>query len=357
LKSLKLEEKVYVSSRASWIATGSAYVLSPLIILLVIQLGGLNMGRALGALYLGSVGSTYGIALSLLNATHLLIISLGIIIAFRCRLFNVGAEGQQIVGAIVATAFGLSMAGTNGVLIAVVLIVVSVVSGALYGGLAGILKARWGINEIIVTIMLNWVAVVAVSFVIRGPLKDPTVNWPQSPLIPFNSWLPFLIPGSNLNLSLVFAFAMVAVVYLLLFRTPLGYEIRAVGANISAARANGINVRRIMTVSMLLSGALAGFSGGLYILGVIHQLLDVRSSGSTPPWAWGYTGIVVALMGRLHPIGVVFASIFFGALLSGMSAVARELSVPAPLVDLSQGIVIILVLVLEAIVRYRVKRS
>ena len=357
MKSLKLDEKPYVSSRASLIATGSAYILSPLIILLIIQLAGLDTGRALAALYLGSIGSTYGIALSLLNATHLLIIGLGIVIAFRCRLFNVGAEGQQIVAAIFATGIGLAMSGMNGIVIAVVLIVVSMIAGALYGGLAGILKARWGINEIIVTIMLNWVAVVAVSFVIRGPLKDPTVNWPQSPLIPLNSWLPFLIPGSNLNLSLVFAFAMVAVVYVLLFRTPLGYEIRATGANTNAARANGINVSRIMVVSMLLSGALAGLSGGLYILGVLHQLLDVRSSGSTPPWSWGYTGIVVALMGRLHPVGVVFASVFFGALLSGMGAVARELSVPAPLVDLSQGIVIILVLVLEAVVRYRVRWS
>jgi simple sugar transport system permease protein len=357
LKSLKLDEKPYVSSRASLIATGSAYILSPLIILFIIQLAGLDTGRALAALYAGSIGSTYGIALSLLNATHLLIIGLGIVIAFRCRLFNVGAEGQQIVAAIFATGVGLAMSGMNGILIMVVLMVVAAIAGALYGGLAGILKARWGINEIIVTIMLNWVAVVAVSFVIRGPLKDPTVNWPQSPLIPFNSWLPFLIPGSNLNLSLVFAFAMVAAVYVLLFRTPLGYEIRATGANINAARANGINVSRIMTVSMLLSGALAGLSGGLYILGVIHQLLDVRSSGSTPPWSWGYTGIVVALMGRLHPVGVIFSSIFFGALLSGMGAVARELSVPAPLVDLSQGIVIILVLMLEAVVRYRVRWS
>lgn len=357
MKSLKLVENPYVSNRASLLATGSAYVLSPLIILLVISLAGLNTGRALGALYSGSVGSTYGIALSLLNATHLLIIALGIVIAFRCHLFNVGAEGQQIAGAILATGVGLSMAGLNGIVIAVTLMIVSVIAGALYAGLAGVLRARWGINEIIVTIMLNWVAVVAVSFVIRGPLKDPMVNWPQSPLIPLNSWLPFLIPGSNLNLSFVFSFAMVAFTYVLLFRTPLGYEIRAIGANINAARVNGINVSRTMIIAMLLSGALAGFSGGLYILGVTHQLLDVRSSGSTPPWSWGYTGIIVALMGRLHPIGVIFSSVFFGALLSGMGAVARELSVPAPLVDLSQGIVIILVLVLEAMVRYRVRWS
>jgi simple sugar transport system permease protein len=150
---------------------------------------------------------------------------------------------------------------------------------------------------------------------------------------------------------------MVVVVFMLLFRTPLGYEIRAVGANIHAARANGINVSRVMTVAMMLSGAFAGLSGGLYILGVIHQLLDVRSSGSTPPWSWGYTGIVVALMGRQHPIGVIFSAVFFGALLSGMGAVARELSVPAPLVDLSQGVVIVLVLVGEALSRYRVTWS
>jgi simple sugar transport system permease protein len=299
----------------------------------------------------------FGIALSLLNATHLLIIALGLVIAFRSRVINVGAEGQQIVAAIMATAVGLAMAGFNGVVIAVAMIAIAVIAGGLYGALAGVLKARWGINEIIVTIMLNWVAVVAVSFVIRGPLKDPTVNWPQSPLIPLNAWLPFLIPGSNLNLGFFFAFLMVVLVYLLLFRTSLGYEIRAVGANINAARANGINVSRTMTVAMLLSGALAGLSGGLYILGVIHQLLDVRSSGSTAPWSWGYTGIVVALMGRSHPIGVIFSAVFFGALLSGMGAVARELSVPAPLVDLSQGIVIMLVLVGEAFARYRIKWS
>lgn len=330
-------------------------MLSPLVILLVIEVAGLSTERAVEALYRGTFGSTFGIALSLLNATHLLIIALGIVIAFRSKVINVGAEGQQIVAAIFATAVGLSMAGVNGVVIMIAMIVVAVVMGGLYGALAGVLKARWGINEIIVTIMLNWLAVVAVSFVIRGPLKDPTVNWPQSPLIPLDAWLPFLIRGSNLNISFFFAFVMVAAVYLLLFRTPLGYEIRAVGANISAARANGINVQRTMIIAMLLSGALAGLSGGLYILGVLHQLLDVRSSGALRPWSWGYTGIVVALMGRLHPIGVIASSIFFGALLSGMDAVARELSVPAPLVDMSQGIVIMLVLLGEAVSRYRIK--
>ena len=354
---LQLIERPYVGARAGLIATGLAYVLSPLVIILVISAAGMSTSRALTALYLGSVGSIFGLALSLLNATHLLIIGLGIVIAFRSKIFNVGAEGQQIVAAIGATAVGLTMTGADGPAIIIAMTIVAILFGGLYGAIAGVLKARWGINEVIVTIMMNWVAVEAVSFVIRGPLKDPTVNWPQSPLIPRNSWLPILLGGTNLNLSLIFAFLTTIVVYVFLFRTPLGYDIRAIGANINAARASGINVSRVMILSMLISGALAGFSGGLYIQGVIHQLLDVRSSGSTPPWAWGYTGIVVALMGRLHPIGVVFASFFFGALLSGMSSVARELAVPAPLVDLSQGIVIMIVLIGEALVRYRLKWS
>ncbi len=352
---VKLVERPYISSRDTLIATGSAYFLSPLIILLIVQIAGFNVSRALSSLYLGSIGSIFGFALSLLNATHLLIIGLGLVVAFRSRVFNVGGEGQQIAAAIAATAVGLSMSGANGVSIVFMMVVVAILVGAAYGGAAGWLKAKWGINEIIVTIMMNWVAVQAVSLVIRGPLKDPEVNWPQSSLIPHNSWLPILIGGSNLNISLLFALALTALVYLLLFRTPIGYEIRAVGSNQNAARANGINVGRVTVISMLISGATAGLSGGLYILGVIHQLLDVRSSGSTPPWSWGYTAIVVALMGRLHPVGVVFAAVFFGALLSGTSAVARELSIPAPLVDLSQGIVILLVLVGEAAVRYRVR--
>lgn len=350
-------ERSYIDPRAGLIATALAYVLSPLVIILVIQAAGMNTSRALAALYFGSVGSIYGLALSLLNATHLLIIGLGIVIASKSRIFNVGAEGQQIIAAIAATAVGLAMAGADGLLIMFTMSIVAILVGGLYGAIAGVLKARWGINEVIVTIMMNWVAVEAVSFVIRGPLKDPTVNWPQSPLIPRDSWLPILLGGTNLNISLFLALIVTVVMYFFLFRTPLGYDIRAIGANINAARASGINVSRVMVLSMLISGALAGFSGGLYIQGVIHQLLDVRSSGSTPPWAWGYTGIVVALMGRLHPIGVVFASFFFGALLSGMSAVARELAVPAPLVDLSQGIVIMIVLVGEALVRYRLKWS
>ena len=357
MKFYKLEmvERSYVGTRAGLIATALAYVLSPLVIILVIQAAGMSTSRALTALYLGSVGSIFGLALSLLNATHLIIIGLGIVIAFRSMIFNVGAEGQQVVAAIAATAVGLAMAGGSGLMIMLAMTTVAIASGAVYGAIAGALKAKWGINEVIVTIMMNWVAVEAVSFVIRGPLKDPTVNWPQSSLIPRNSWLPILVGGTNLNLGLVFAFLATIVVYVFLFRTPLGYDVRAIGANINAAKASGINVSRVMILSMLISGALAGFSGGLYIQGVIHQLLDVRSSGSTPPWAWGYTGIVVALMGRLHPVGVVFAGFFFGALLSGMSSVARELAVPAPLVDLSQGIVIMIVLVGEALVRYRLK--
>ncbi len=357
LYKLEFTERPYVSPRTTLIATGLAYILSPLVIILVIEAAGMSTSRALTALYFGSIGSIFGLALSFLNATHLLILGLGITIAARSKIFNVGAEGQQILGAIAAMSIGLALAGVSGTIAILAMTIMAIIVGGLYGAVAGVLKAKWGINEVIVTIMLNWVAVEAVSFVIRGPLKDPEVNWPQSSLLPRDSWLPILIEGTNLNISLIFALLTTVVVYIFLFRTPLGYEIRAIGANINAARANGINVNRVMILSMLISGALAGFSGGLYVLGVTHQLLDVRSSGSTPPWAWGYTAIVVAIMGRLHPLGVVFASFFFGALLSGISSVARDLAVPAPLVDLSQGIVIMLVLLGEALSRYRVRWS
>jgi simple sugar transport system permease protein len=228
----------------------------------------------------------------------------------------------------------------------------SFVGGGLFAAVPAILKSKLGINEVITTIMMNYLAVDALNWLVRGPFQDRSIpgSYPESPLFPTAYSLPILLYHSNVTIGILISIAACVAVYFLLFKTPLGYSIRAVGLNPSAARTSGISVKRVVNSSMILSGALAGLGGGVYILGIAHELLPEQASGI------GYTAVVVSLLGSVHPLGVIFASIFFGALISGMSSVERALQIPQTLALLSQGIIIVLILMIQVLARFEIKR-
>lgn len=351
----KITRRLDVSRRSILAVTLLAYVVSPLVVLAVLAGAGKNPLVALDALYRGTIGTVAGFAETIVQATPLMLMALGLVIAFRCKVWNIGAEGQQIFGAILVTWFVLPfvLAPMPPYVMIPVALALSLLGGGLFAGIPALLKSRLGINEVITTIMMNYVAIDALNWLVRGPFQDKSIpgSYPESPIFPHETSLPILLSHSSVNLGIVVSVAACILAYYFLFRTPLGYSLRAVGLNPSAARTSGISVKRVVNSAMVLSGALAGLGGGVYILGITHELLPEQASGI------GYTAVVVALLGNLHPLGVIFSAIFFGGLISGMSTVERALQIPRTLSLLSQGIIIVLILIIQVLARYEIRRS
>jgi len=350
----KVTPRLEVSRRSMLIITVLAYIVSPLVVLAVLAAAGRSPLVALDALYRGTIGTTAGFAESIVQGTPLMLLSLGLAIAYRGKVWNIGAEGQQIFGAILVTWFVLQF--LKDPLPAYVMIPIallfSLLGGALFAAIPALMKSRLGINEVITTIMMTYVAVQALNWLVRGPFQDTSIpgSYPESPVFPPQTALPIIVPNTSVTVGIIISVASCFLAYYFLFKTPLGYSIRAVGFNPSAARTSGISVTHVVNSAMIISGALAGLGGGVYILGVTHSLLPEQASGI------GYTAVVVSLLGNLHPLGVIFSSLFFGGLISGMSSVERALQIPRTLSLLSQGIIIVLILIIQVLARYEIKK-
>jgi ABC-type uncharacterized transport system permease subunit len=298
--------------------------------------------RAYGALIEGAFGSSSGITQSLVKATPLLLVGLGICIAFRASVINIGAEGQIILGAVAATWFALALRTWPGWVLIPGTITIGFLAGAAWGFVPGILKARLGVNEILTTVMMNAIALQFMNFMIRGPLIDPAgvtagQYLAQSEKVPEQVWLMRLVPQTLLHAGIFVALALAVVTYVFLWRTTIGYRIRAVGLNPDASRYAGIRVPVYQALSLTLAGGLAGVAGAIEVIGVQHRLLDGITSG------YGFSGIVTALFGGLHPLGTIPASYVFGSLLVGADKMQRAVQVPSALIQAILGLIVLFV--------------
>ncbi|GAB4573149.1 MAG: ABC transporter permease [Anaerolineae bacterium] len=323
---------------------------------LIILALGKNPIEAYAAMLDGAFGSQNALFRTLTRATPLLLVAIGICIAFRGGMINIGAEGQLFVGAITATAFSLAFSGQlPGWLLAILTLIVGTLAGAAWGAVPGILKARFDVNEILSTVMMNEIAVQLLIFLLSGPMIDPEqvrmgTRVPQSSALPQEVWLGRLAPPSQIHVGLFIAIAMAVVVYVLLWRTTLGYRIRAVGQNREASRYAGISVPRYLALSLIFSGGLAGLAGAVEVMGVTHRMVEGFAVG------YGFSGIVVALFGRLHPLGAIPSAILFGALLVGADKMQRTVQVPSATIMAIQGLIVIFVVSSDIWVRRRMAR-
>lgn len=301
---------------------------------------------AYGALLNGAFGSSNALAETLVKATPLLLVGLGICIAYRGNVINIGGEGQMIVGAIIATWFGLRYTNMPGWLMITLAMLLGALAGAVWGGIPGVLKAYFNVNEILSTVMMNAIAVQLLNFVLTGPMIDPIQSEkasqiPQTARLEEAYRLPRLVP-TRLHLGALIAVGLAILVYFLLWRTTLGYRIRSVGQNKFASRYAGIKVERYIIIALMLSGALAGLAGVTQVYGVNFRMItDGSTSGFTG--RAGYNGIVAALFGSLHPILTIPASILFGALLVGANTMQRVTQVPSALITALNGLVVVFV--------------
>lgn len=323
-------------------ATLAALLLGAVMLLFL----GVNPIEAYAALWDGAFGSSNAFAETLVKATPLLLVALGICISFRGDMINIGGEGQMIVGAIFATWVGLTFTDLPGWLVIVLALLAGFLGGAVWGGIPGVLKAYFRVNEILSTVMMNAIAVQLMNYLLRGPMIDPSQaqlasKIPQTAALLDIFRLPRLVP-TRLHLGALIAVILAILVYILLWRTTLGYRIRAVGQNPHAARYAGIKVQRYMVLALLLSGAFSGLAGATQVYGVNYRMItDGSASGFTG--SAGFNGIVAALFGQLHPLWSIPASILFGALLVGANKMQRMVQVPSALVIALNGLVVVFV--------------
>ncbi len=287
-----------------------------------------------GALFDGALGNESELAETLLQTTALLFPALGIALAFRAGYFNIGAEGQIVLGGMVAGILGVALPLPGPLLIPIVL-VAGAAAGGLWGGLAGFLKARFGANEVISTLMLNTIASLLATYLIGGPFKQPGAGASETPQLPPAAWLPVIIPDTRLSISFLLAIGLAGALWFLFARTVYGYELRAAGEAPEAARRAGIDLGRTAFSAMALSGAIAGLGGATIVMGVLHRF----NTGLSP--GYGFIAIAVALVGNLEPLFIIIAAFGFGILQSGAIAMQAEANVPRDVVTLVEGLVII----------------
>jgi len=307
---------------------------------------GANPLEAFGALIDGAFGSANALADTVVKATPLMLIGLGICISFRGNVINLGGEGQMIIGALIATALGLAFPDWPGTLMIPMAMLAGFLGGAIWGGIPGALKAYFNASELLSTIMMNAIAVQLMNFLLSGPMIDPVQaskasKIPQTARLAKGFDLPRLVP-TRLHLGVLIAIVLSFLVYILLWRTTLGYRIRAVGQNQRASRYAGIDVKKQIVLALFFSGAFAGLAGAIQVFGVNHRMItDGSATGFTG--SAGFNGIVAALFGQLHPLGTIPAAFLFGALLVGANKLQRVVQVPSALITALNGLVVIFV--------------
>jgi simple sugar transport system permease protein len=297
-------------------------------------------GPALRALVAGSLLGSSAWTATLLKTGPLLVSGLAVALCFRCGVWNIGAEGQLLAGALAATALATrGLAECPALVLVPALALAGALGGALFGAIAGWLRAMRGVSEVISTILLNFVAIQCVALAVQGPLRDASGAYPQSDALPAAALLPSL---GRVHLGVAAALLLALAGHWLLFHSGAGLRLRAVGLSPRAARFAGIPVERSAVGILVLGGALAGLAGAFEVSGVTGRLYEGLSPG------YGYTAIAVALLARLEPLGVIPAALFFGALEAGAGALQREAGVPAEATKLVQGAVVLLSITLAA---------
>ena len=299
----------------------------------------------------GIFGNLNGFCEVFVKATQLIFTGLGCAVAFRTGFFNIGAEGQFYMGALTSAMVALGLQGVPGIVRIILALIIGFLAGGIWALIAAIFKAKFGISEIIVTIMLNYIAINLIGLAVRTFLMDPAGSVPQSAKIDESALLMQILPPTRLHVGFILALLAVVIVWYLLEKTTLGYEIKVVGFNKRAAACNGISVMKNIVISAFLSGGLAGLAGVVEVLAIQKKLLEGISSNC------GYTAVLIALMAGNHPVGVVVASIAMAAMQVGANTMQRQLGVPSAIVDILVGLVVLLILAKGLMVRKKAKKA
>lgn len=317
---------------------------------ILVMLAGANPFNVFGLVIKGAAGTQFALLETLTRATPLIFTGLAVAVAFRARLWNIGAEAQLYIGAVMTVVLGTGAITIPSFGLIPIIMVAAMLAGALVLLGPAILKTRFGVDEVVTTLLLNFIIILFVSLLLEGPLKDPMgLGWPQSKRIIAEAKLPRIITGKRLHYGFVLAIVSAGIVWFIMKKTVLGYEMRAVGHNAEAARFAGIPVNRVIAKTALISGGLAALAGFSEVAGLKGNLTLDLSPG------YGYTGIVVAMLAMLNPLGVVLAAIFVAGIFVGADAMSRSANVPSYIAQVMVASALLTMVTAMMLMRYRIR--
>jgi general nucleoside transport system permease protein len=351
---MRLEKRSHASPLVLVLAPVGAIACTLLVSALLVLWAGAPVGRTYALLLQGGFGSVFALSETLTRAIPLVLTGLAATVAFKARLFNIGAEGQLYAGALAAVAVGGLHGGSGFEAPAWLLFPAMLAAAALAGALLllgpALMKARLGVDEVVTTLLLNFVVLLGVSALLDGPMKDPTaLGWPQSVALQGELELARLVEQTRVHTGLLWAAALAVALWALFKYTVLGFDIRALGANARAAAFAGVPVTRTLVLVAMLSGALAGLAGAIEVAGRTSYVTMDMSPG------YGYSGIVIAMLAGLHPVGVLAASVFVAGVLVGADSMSRAIGVPTYIADVIVATSLIAVLIATLLTQYRVR--
>lgn len=302
-------------------------------------------------IFYGALGTRLGLMETIVKTTPLILTGVAVSLAFTGKFWNIGAEGQLYAGAFAATWVGIMKLPLPSPLYILLEIIVGFIAGALWGVIPGILKAKYKVDDVVTTLLMNSIMIYLVTAVLEGAWRDPVTSWPQSIMIATNAEFPKLITKSRVHFGIVVAIVAIVLVYILLKYTKLGFEIRATGSKNEAAHFLGINTTKTIILTALISGGIAALAGVGEVAGLHYHLTENISPG------YGYTGIIIAMLAGLNPIAVVLASFFFGIIITGAQYMSRITGITSFIADVVQGVILLTMLGMLLLQEYRIRRA
>ena len=347
---LKLELRSQASNVWSIASPLLALVITVLIGIAILALMGKDPARGLSMFFWEPIKSGYALSELAVKATPLILIALGLAVCFRSNVWNIGAEGQFVIGGLAGGGVALLAAPDTGVWIIPLILIAGVLGGMLWAGIVALLRDRFNANEILVSLMLVYVATYVLTYMVYGPWKDPNgFNFPQTKTFEKVTQIPRLIDGLRINIGLLIAITGVGVLWVYLFRTYSGFQLQVGGLAPLAARYAGFSSSKALWTALMISGGAAGLAGALEVAGPIGQLTPYVPAG------YGFAAIIVAFVGRLHPVGIVFAAILMSMFYIGGELAQSRMGLPKSLTGVFQGLLLFSLLACDTLIAYRVR--
>ena len=346
---ITVEKRLLPSRRLSIAAPVVSTLVALLISAVPIYLGGVNPLYGYGQLLYGALGNKLALTETFVVFAPLLLCGIAVALAFTCKFWNIGADGQLYAGGIIGSFFAVYATSMPSFVAIPVMMVFGFLGGAAWAAWPAILKMKLKVDDVVTTLLGNWIITYIVAAILFGPWKNPVTGWPESPVISDTTKYPILLAGSRFHLGIVISLLVALGFYIIIKKTKWGFELQGIGGNPTASHAAGINVSKQIILAALVSGGIAGLAGIGQVAGIEFHMKTDLSPG------YGYTGVVIAMVGALSPIGVVLASFLMAVVVQGTQAMHRETGVPWALAESMQGIILLCLLVGVFFTKYRVR--
>ena len=345
----RIEKRKPLPGWAKIVIPIAAIVATLILSAIPILIAGGHFWKSYFYLFYGALGTRFNLLETFVKASPLLMTGLAVAFAFRAKFWNIGAEGQLLAGALTATVLGVHMGGVPQALVLPMIIVAGFIAGGIWASIPAILKTKLKVDDVVSTLLLNYVMIHIMGALLFGPLQQPGSSWPRSSAIIEAAQYPVLLVRSRFHMGILIAFLAVFVIWFINKKTTFGYQSKAVGVNIRAAYFGGINTTSVILWTAMISGGLAGLAGVGELCAIQYRLIMDISPG------YGYSGIVIAMLGNLHPVGVLFSSLFFSVIIVGAQTMSRMTGVPTYIAEVIQGMALMVMLIFLLFTEYRLR--